>query len=581
MSLGLIILDAQPPLSIDNSREPGSLLLLPLGYGTLLSALLERLARLHADSITVFGSATREITADGVRVAGRERLRDCVSEAEPSDEFVLIDARLIACDDYATLGSILRRASHDRARHLLARAPRGQVAAEFVQLARNGTVDRIRRYYDGVTRAGERSVMASAVSAAVLQACPMCQFSTLAEFRLSLAARGIASEDIESDSPAFDVTTVEGYLELHERETQRSARRCPPPGFRRMAADVVVAEDALIDPGAHLIGPVIVQGGARIEPRACVIGPAVLGRASRIEQDAVVAQSVLAMGSRVHAGRTVRQHLWYTTEPVASVVEQPRTRIPRRIQPDWTERPRPRRSWFLTLKRGLDVILSGFGLLLFSPVFALIAVAIRATSRGPALFAHEREGRGGRRFQCWKFRTMRADAHSQQRALYAKNAVDGPQFKLDCDPRVTVVGAWLRRTNLDELPQLINVLIGDMSLIGPRPSPFRENQICVPWRQARLSIRPGITGLWQLCRTRRAESDFHQWIYFDLLYARHLSWMLDAKILLATVLTMGGRWSVPVHWLIPSRKLHEPMRDAIGRQGLPLRARLGFGKPAA
>ena len=112
---------------------------------------------------------------------------------------------------------------------------------------------------------------------------------------------------------------------------------------------------------------------------------------------------------------------------------------------------------------------------------------------------------------------MTADAHRQQRQLYRSNQVDGPQFKLKEDPRVTRVGRLLRVTNLDEIPQLINVLRGQMSLVGPRPSPFRENQICVPWRRARLSVRPGITGLWQVCRDEdRTEGDFHEWIYYDL-----------------------------------------------------------------
>ena len=118
-------------------------------------------------------------------------------------------------------------------------------------------------------------------------------------------------------------------------------------------------------------------------------------------------------------------------------------------------------------------------------------------------------------------------------------------------------------TNIDELPQLLNVLRGDMSLIGPRPSPFRENQICVPWRNARLSVRPGITGLWQVCRHDRSAGDFHQWIYFDMLYARHVSYWLDFRILAATFLTFAGRWSVPLHWMIPARKLR-PETPSVG-----------------
>jgi hypothetical protein len=124
--------------------------------------------------------------------------------------------------------------------------------------------------------------------------------------------------------------------------------------------------------------------------------------------------------------------------------------------------------------------------------------------------------------------------------------MDGPQFKMANDPRVTSVGRVLRRLNMDEIPQLWNIVRGEMSFVGPRPSPFRENQICVPWRHARLSVRPGLTGLWQVCRHDRANGDFHQWIQYDLLYVSHVSLRVDASIFIATLTTLGGRWPVPL-----------------------------------
>src|SRR5262249_32960587 len=154
-------------------------------------------------------------------------------------------------------------------------------------------------------------------------------------------------------------------------------------------------------------------------------------------------------------------------------------------------------------------------------VLLVVALLVKLDSRGPVLFAHHRERKWGRHFPCWKFRTMVTGAHAQQIALSQQNEVDGPQFKLRNDPRVTRVGRFLRSTNLDGLPQPSNVLLGHMSLVGPRPSPFQENQICVPWRRARLSVPPGITGLWQICRNERGAGDFHQWIYYDLMYVRH------------------------------------------------------------
>jgi lipopolysaccharide/colanic/teichoic acid biosynthesis glycosyltransferase len=103
--------------------------------------------------------------------------------------------------------------------------------------------------------------------------------------------------------------------------------------------------------------------------------------------------------------------------------------------------------------------------------------------------------------------------------------------------------------------------MGQMSLVGPRPSPFRENQMCIPWRKARLSVRPGITGLWQICRHDRASGDFHQWIYYDLLYARHMSLWLDLKILAATAATLGGRGHVPLSWMISPHKYYDRRRS--------------------
>jgi lipopolysaccharide/colanic/teichoic acid biosynthesis glycosyltransferase len=186
---------------------------------------------------------------------------------------------------------------------------------------------------------------------------------------------------------------------------------------------------------------------------------------------------------------------------------------------------------------------------------ALVALVVKISSRGPVLYGDWREGKAGTPFRCWKFRTMGVGANSEQRKLLQKNQVDGPQFKLQNDPRVTRVGRWLRTTNLDELPQLFNVVRGEMSLVGPRPSPFRENQLCVPWRERRLSVPPGITGLWQICRQRRGSGDFHQWIYYDMLYVSNLSAWLDLKILVFTVLSLGGKWGVPLARVIPPQPL--------------------------
>ena len=211
-----------------------------------------------------------------------------------------------------------------------------------------------------------------------------------------------------------------------------------------------------------------------------------------------------------------------------------------------------RRRYYPTIKAAVEAVIATVSLVILSPILAVIGALIRLESPGPILYGDPREAKDGRVFRCYKFRTMRVGADAIQRELMLANEVDGPQFKMDRDPRVTRIGHYLRAVSLDELPQLINVALCQMSLVGPRPSPFRENQTCVPWREARLSVRPGITGLWQVCRHERAHGDFHQWIYYDMQYVSHMSFWVDVKILIATVLTLGGKSHVPLSWITPS-----------------------------
>ena len=155
-------------------------------------------------------------------------------------------------------------------------------------------------------------------------------------------------------------------------------------------------------------------------------------------------------------------------------------------------------------------------------------------SPGPIFYKARRQGLYGREFDCLKFRTMITGADQLQHQLQILNQVDGPQFKIDDDPRISGVGKFLRDTCIDELPQFINVLMGQMSIVGPRPSPESENESCPPWRDARLSVRPGITGLWQVSRTRQAFMDFQEWLHYDTKYVRTLSFWKDIKICLRT-----------------------------------------------
>ncbi|HVS71067.1 MAG TPA: sugar transferase [Phycisphaerae bacterium] len=202
-------------------------------------------------------------------------------------------------------------------------------------------------------------------------------------------------------------------------------------------------------------------------------------------------------------------------------------------------RPRP---VYHFAKRVFDFCFAIFALLVTLPICVVVAVIIKAYDRGPIFFSHQREGLHGRPFGCMKFRTMVRNAHELQAHMRRQNNVDGPQFKIAYDPRITPIGHFLRKTNIDELPQFLNVLAGHMSVVGPRPSPFNENQLCPPWREARLSVKPGITGLWQVSRSRqRGAADFQEWIMYDTQYVERRCMTLDIKILLLTIKELFGK----------------------------------------
>jgi len=193
----------------------------------------------------------------------------------------------------------------------------------------------------------------------------------------------------------------------------------------------------------------------------------------------------------------------------------------------------PDRAIALAVKRSFDIAGAILGMILLSPLFLVIAVAILLEDGRPIFFRQARVGLHGRRFQLVKFRSMTKDAEHRRQELENGNVLRGPVFKLDDDPRVTRVGRFLRRASLDELPQLQNVLFGDMSLVGPRPPLPDEVAGYDLWHRRRLSMKPGITGLWQV-RGRR-EPDFDRWVEADLEYIDRWSLLLDVQILLRTI----------------------------------------------
>jgi len=186
------------------------------------------------------------------------------------------------------------------------------------------------------------------------------------------------------------------------------------------------------------------------------------------------------------------------------------------------------------LKRILDLVLAIVFLFLSIPIFIVVPLVIKLTSPGPVFFVQKRVGFGKRIFHLFKFRTMINDAEKKQIELEAINEASGPVFKIKDDPRVTPIGRFLRKTSIDELPQLINVIIGDMSIVGPRPLPVRDyNGFNEDWHRRRFSVRPGLTCLWQI--QGRCDISFDKWMELDMEYIDHWSLWLDIKILLKTI----------------------------------------------
>jgi exopolysaccharide biosynthesis polyprenyl glycosylphosphotransferase len=187
----------------------------------------------------------------------------------------------------------------------------------------------------------------------------------------------------------------------------------------------------------------------------------------------------------------------------------------------------------LALKRVLDVVATSIGLFFLAPLFFVLIVAIKLDSPGPVFFRQYRSGIRGRRFNCYKFRSMYIDAEARLAELKAQNEMSGPVFKMKNDPRITRVGRIIRKYSLDELPQLFNVLRGDMSLVGPRPPLPAEVAEYEPWQRRRLSMKPGITCTWQV--SGRNDISFEQWMRLDLEYIDNWNLALDVKLLLKTI----------------------------------------------
>ncbi len=323
--------------------------------------------------------------------------------------------------------------------------------------------------------------------------------------------------------------------------------------------DIVIGENSEISPHSFLLGPLVIGPNCVVEDYVHVIGPAVIGPTSHLEKGSLVRESVLRSGTRVQGnarveysviagdetvpeGMRLRSAFWSTAkpalyEPHGVPAQVSSNRILQRSR--HSQRPARRmqsgtgqRSMYGMVKSVVDITGAAVGLIFAGPLMLLIACALKLDSPGPVFFSQKRCGKNGKEFWMHKFRTMVPDAEQRQKDLKARNSVDGPMFKLQEDPRITRMGKLLRRTSLDELPQLLNVLRGEMSLVGPRPLAYDEMKFCPTWRDARLSVAPGLTGLWQV--KARNRNRFSEWIRYDLEYVRTHSLSLDLYILIRT-----------------------------------------------
>ncbi|WP_195265439.1 sugar transferase [Clostridium sp. 1001275B_160808_H3] len=189
-------------------------------------------------------------------------------------------------------------------------------------------------------------------------------------------------------------------------------------------------------------------------------------------------------------------------------------------------------------KRALDVLASFLGLVILSPILIIVAILIKLESKGPAIFAQSRIGLNGEEFKMYKFRSMVQNAEELKEKLAKQNEMSGPMFKMKNDPRVTKVGKFIRKTSIDELPQLLNILKGDMTLVGPRPSLPKEVEKFEPWMLKRLEVKPGLTCYWQV--SGRNNIDFEEWMKLDLKYVNDMNFCLDIKLIFKTVAVLFG-----------------------------------------
>jgi len=347
------------------------------------------------------------------------------------------------------------------------------------------------------------------------------------------------------------IRTIESVDDYYNFHRSRLLDGHVPGGFKEVGANVWVGRDVAISPRSYLLGPAVIGDNCVVRDHAQVIGPVILGSDCLVEEGAIIRESILWKGTDVRKGASlfycvaaantdIKAGRSYSNMTLVGDIKHGDTNIvPSRehkatvsgVTVGKMEAVKSR-AYRMT-KRAVDLIFSLAALLILSPLMFIIALIVKLDSPGSVIYGQKRCGRGGREFNMLKFRTMIEDAHEQQGKYMDSKSVDGPVFKLEKDPRITRVGNFLRKTSLDELPQLLNVIRGDMSLVGPRPLVMGEMKFSPSWRDIRLKVKPGVTGLWQV--EGRSSPYFHDWIRYDVSYVKEQSLTGDIKILLKTI----------------------------------------------
>lgn len=352
-----------------------------------------------------------------------------------------------------------------------------------------------------------------------------------------------------------DISSAKDYFGLHRDLFDIDSRAIGSDDRVEIAEGVWVGKDSVISPRSYLIGPLVLGNKCHIGAHTQIVGPAVIGDGCRIGEGASVRESILwrnvffepeARSERCIVGENVRVS---KGERLRNVIIADSLRVDGvgLLSPHYdivgVGRKNLRRilgarirNWiYLVTKRVVDICAGFLLLVILSPVLIVIALAVKfnSASPGPVFHIQKRCGKNGKMFRMLKFRTMVVAAEEMQDELHSQKDSDGPMFKMADDPRVTRVGAMLRATSLDELPQLLNVLIGDMGLVGPRPLVMEEMKFSPSWREVRLTVKPGITGLWQI--QGRSEAPFHDWIRYDVEYVMNRSPWMDTAILFKTI----------------------------------------------